>query len=623
MKRTILILCFVFIVNITFAQIYVENSAFIYNKGTVVYSKGDLVLKDLNSKFYLRNEGQFLQGTTGVSTNTGEGNLSVFQEGTSNNFSYNYWCSPVGKASPGVIITPGVSTNEDFGIALFNVPTTNIASNAATIDNVSYNGFTVPGTLSIASYWIFTYVTQSTYSGWVHNSGATTIAPGLGFTMKGVSGDDTTLGIGETEFNNPSVGALKDNQRYDFRGKPNDGDIATTVANTKLTLIGNPYPSAIDLSAFLTAELNCTGIAYFWEHDKSVNSHVLINYRGGYGTFSPVSRGGTGIYVPAKFYSYDITGTLLPLTVSSPNNVYERYFSPVGQGFMVEGNGVGPTVTMKNTYRVFQKENVLLSVFEKNSNSNATNTVDGDFLPPIMSVSGFDYTTVRTGDVPQIRFNTMLNNQAIKQMVLAFDDEATDGPDHAKDAKNPDSTSLDVNFVLNNEDYIISVIQFDENKRLPVSFKSTANATFKITVADIINFDQVNNVYLYDKETGIYHDIKNSIYEFVLPEGTFSDRFEITFKDAALSTDHAIKENVIIVQNNSNQQLIISNPNLLDIKSVMLFDIVGKQIFKKVNLGSKTSYEFSTASLSEGVYLVKMQSSDGQSIGQKILVSSK
>ena len=616
MKRTILILCVMLTVNITFAQLYVENSAFIFNKGTVVYSKGNLELKDVNSKFYLRNEGQFLQGTTGLSTNTGEGKLSVFQEGTSNNFSYNYWCSPVGKS------TLGVTTNEDFGIALFNVPTTNIDSNAATINPSSYNGFTVPGTLSIASYWIFTYVTEADYSGWVHNSGATTIAPGLGFTMKGVSGDDETLGIGEAQFNNPSTGALEDNQRYDFRGKPNDGNIEVDVAIGNMTLIGNPYPSAIDLKRFLEDEANCTGIAYFWEHDKNVNSHVLLNYRGGYGTYSPISRDGTGLYVPATFYSYDISGVVLPLTFTTPNNIYERYFAPVGQGFMVEGNGVGPTVTMKNEYRVFQKEDVLLSVFEKNS--NITNNINGDFLPPIMSVSGFDYTTVRTGDVPQIRFNTMLNNQAIKQIVLAFDSEATDGVDHAKDAKNPDSTPLDVNFILDNKDYIISVIQFDENKRLPVSFKATANASFKITVADILNFDQANNIYLYDKETGIYHDIKNSIYEFVLQQGTYSDRFEITFKDSnALGVANPIKENVMIVQNNTSQLLTVLNPNLMDIKSVLLFDITGKLLMDKTKLGSKSSYEFTTAPLPEAVYLVKIQTEDGQTIGQKIIVSSK
>ena len=607
MKYIIFIFIVLFSFNSVFAQIYVKDNSFIFNKGTVVYAKGNLELGGANSNFYLRNEGQFLQGTVGVSANKGIGKLSVFQEGTVNNFAYNYWCSPVGNAS-------AVSGNEDFGITMFTIPTSNTLSTAATISSATYNGSSSAGALTIASYWIFKFLSQSTYSGWVQSGAATNIAAGQGFTMKGTSGSDLT-NVGETTVNNPGSA-----QRYDFRGKPNDGDITITVADNNFTLTGNPYPSAIDLSAFLTDATNCTGIAYFWEHDKTVASHALLAYRGGYGTFSPISRGGTGIYVPAKFYSYDISGNLLPLTESSPNNSYARRFCPIGQGFMIKGNASGTTVTMKNSYRVFQKENVLNSVFERNA--TVSQTLNADFLPPIMSVSGFDYTTVSTAEVPQIRFNTLLNNQAIKQVVLAFDSDATDGVDHAKDAENNDVTTLDMNFLLNDKDYVISVIQFDENKRLPVSFKSTNNAFFKITVAQIINFEQANNIYLYDKVTNLYHDIKNAEYEFVLPQGTYNNRFEITFKNDALSASNPIRENLVVFQNNTNQLLTVSNPNLLDLKSFTLFDISGKKIFSHLNLGTNSSYAFSTAALSDGVYLAKIQCSDGKNKVQKIIVSS-
>lgn len=606
-KYIIFILSVLFSLNSAIAQIYVKDNSFIFNKGTVVYSNGNLELNGANSNFYLRNEGQFLQGTTTISTNKGIGKLSVFQEGTVNNFAYNYWCSPVGNAS-------AVSGNEDFGITMFTIPTTNTLSTAATISGATYNGSSSAGALTIASYWIFKFLSQSTYSGWVQSGAATNIGAGQGFTMKGTSGADIT-NVGETTVNNPGSA-----QRYDFRGKPNDGDITITVADNNFTLTGNPYPSAIDLSAFLTDATNCTGIAYFWEHDKTVASHALLAYRGGYGTFSPISRGGTGIYVPAKFYSYDISGNLLPLTESTPNNSYARRFCPIGQGFMIKGNASGTTVTMKNLYRVFQKENVLNSVFERNA--TVSQTLNADFLPPIMSVSGFDYTTVSTAEVPQIRFNTLLNNQAIKQVVLAFDSDATDGVDHAKDAENNDVTTLDMNFFLNDKDYVISVIQFDENKRLPVSFKSSNNASFKITAAQIINFEQANNIYLYDKVTDLYHDIKNAEYEFVLPQGTYNNRFEITFKNDALSASNPIKKDIVVFQNNTNQLLTVSNPNLLDIKSVTLFDISGKKIFSHLNLGTNSSYALSTAALSDGVYLAKIQWGDGKNKVQKIIVSS-
>ena len=123
MKYIIFIFIVLFSFNSVFAQIYVKDNSFIFNKGTVVYAKGNLEINGANSNFYLRNEGQFLQGTTSISTNKGIGKLSVFQEGTVNNFAYNYWCSPVGNAS-------AVSGNEDFGITMFTIPTTSKLSYA-------------------------------------------------------------------------------------------------------------------------------------------------------------------------------------------------------------------------------------------------------------------------------------------------------------------------------------------------------------------------------------------------------------------------------------------------------------------------------------------------------------
>ena len=610
LKLPLIVCVSIFFITNSYSQLFVSNNSYVFNKGTLIYDKGNLELNGANSNLYLRNEGQFLQGTSSTSTNKGVGKLSVFQEGTVNNFAYNYWCSPVGNAS----VATG---NEAFGITMLNVPTTKTSSNPVSILAINnYDGVSAVGSLSIAPYWIWKFLSSSTYSQWFQSASVSNILPGEGFTMKGVSGDDETLGIGEATFNNASTGVNKDNQRYDFRGKPNDGDITINVANGMQTLTGNPYPSAIDLSAFLTAAINCTGIAYFWEHDKTVNSHVLASYRGGYGTYSPVSRGGTGIYVPAKFYAYDTYGNQLGLT-SMPNNSYARYFSPIGQGFMIQGNGVGPTVTMKNSYRVYQKENVANSVFEKNVSSS----VNTGFLPEVQSVSGFDYTAVSTDQVPQIRFNTLLNNEAIKQVVLAFDESATDGVDHAKDARNPnDSAPMDMYFVLDNSDYIISVLEFDQNKRVPVGFKSNAIANVKITVADMINFNQADNVFLYDKITNIYHDIKNATYEFSIDSGVTNNRYEITFLDTALSNNNLISTTFSIVQNNDNQLLSVANPKSVDVKSVALYDVLGKLIFDKIDLGSKTSYEFSTANLSEGIYIVKLKTNDGQSIGQKIIV---
>jgi hypothetical protein len=181
----------------------------------------------------------------------------------------------------------------------------------------------------------------------------------------------------------------------------------------------------------------------------------------------------------------------------------------------------------------------------------------------------------------------------------------------------------DVYFFLENEKYVIEGVNFDVEKRIPLGVNVSGNSTFKFSLVGIFNFNEDQDVYLFDALDGSYSNLKQGDYEVSLTTGIYNNRFEITFKNEALSITNPIKENIIVVQNNASQQLVISNTTLMEIKSVILYDINGKLLFNKTKLDLKDSYEFSTASLSEAVYLVQIQSSDGQSFSQKIIVSSK
>ena len=598
MRIFLFIVCALFSFNSLFAQLYVSNNSYVYNKGTVVYARGNVELNGANSNFYLREEGQLVQGTTGASTNRGLGKVSVFQEGSVNNFAYNYWCSPVGNASATI-------GNEDFGITMLHVPTTNVLSTPATISSTTYNGTSGTGALTIASYWIFRFLSQVNYSNWVQSAAATNIAAGQGFTMKGTSGTDIT-NVGEITTNNPGSA-----QRYDFRGKPNDGNITVGVAANNFTLTGNPYPSALHVNAFLLDPLNadCTGVAYYWEQDKTVNSHALLAYRGGYGVFAPGGTGPTdyGVYVPAFFSSYNIDGTL-NVTGSSSGLAIERKYAPIGQGFMIKGRATGTpvSVTLRNAHREYYKEVGAYSQFERASNAVNENQ-------PI----GINSTS-------HIRLNTIINNANTRQMALTFSPNATDGVDRGIDGMSPDrDLTNDAYFFLDNEKYVIEGVNYDIDKRIPLGVNVSGNSTFKFSLVQVVNFSESQDIFLYDAFDGSYHNLKLADYEVSLPTGIYNNRFEITFKSEALSIANPINENIFVVQNNSSQQLQISNPTMMDLKSVTLYDVTGKLLFNKTKLQIKESYEFSTASLSDAVYLVKVQSMDGQSFSKKIIVSSK
>ncbi|MFV8368200.1 T9SS type A sorting domain-containing protein [Flavobacterium sp. LB2R40] len=584
------------------AQVYVSPNSYVFVNNEVVFIKQDLELNAANSFFYLRRDAQLLQGSSTIGTNKGLGNLSVFQEGTTNNFQYNYWCSPVGGNS-------AAAGNSPFGITQLKdiVDLTN-SNNPTILARNNYNGTASP--FAIAPYWVNKLIGTSSFSSWVQVGAISDINTGEGFTMKGTSGTNLITVNGVQ--NNPTS-----QQRYDFRGKPNDGTINIPVALGQFTLTGNPYPSAIDLSAFLTAATNSTGVAYFWEQDKTVSSHLITDYKGGYGTFSPLS--GSGIYVPATFYSYDGLGN--QGSSAGTGASYERRFSPIGQGFLISGLANG-FVQMKNNYRVFVKEGAAnFSQFNKNVNQNNTKS-NSKNSSSIQSVSGFDYSTLSLVPIPQIRLNTLMNNQGVRQLALAFIPEATDGIDHAMDAKSSsDNLQADVYFLLEGLEFVIDAINFDIDKKIPLGFKNLKQANYKITVNEIINFTALNAIYLHDKVKDLYYDIKNDFHEMELPAGVNNTQFEITFKNnLTLGVEDATHKNFIIYQDNNTKNLNISNPLQMDLATCGLYDIAGKLIFHKKDLGTGALFTFSTVGLSDGIYIVKIATKDKIQMGQKIII---
>ncbi len=582
--------------NLVQSQLYVGSTGSLFVKNELVYVTQDIDIQN-NGFLYLRNEAQLIQGTTGTSTNKGLGKLSVFQEGTSDNFDYNYWCSPVGNASATV-------GNENFGITQFHVPTSATASNPAMMVT-GYDGTASAASLSIASYWIWKFLSGVNYSEWVQTAAASTIAAGQGFTMKGTAGADPVT-VGEATANNPGG-----SQRYDFRGKPNDGTITVSVAADKLTLTGNPYPSALHVNAFLLDPSNtdCTGIAYYWEQDKTVNSHVLSNYQGGYGTYSPIGTGLTtyGVYVPATFNTYNNDGTLNVVGASSGLAIQRKY-APIGQGFMIKGKATGTpvAVSLKNVHRSYYKEADVYSQFERGTGAANQDEIE--------KAAGDPFAV--------IRLNATMNNQFTKQLALVFLPTATDGVDRGIDALSPSEESLpnDVYFVLDENKYVIQGTDFEVSKRIPIGIKAGNSSSFTFEASLIENVEATQPIYLYDGADGSYHNIKNNPFTLVLGEGVYNNRFQITFTTTLSNNPVAVNSNIRITQQSSSQTVEVANPTAEAIQSIAIYDLSGKQLVYQSPVGNTSSYSFSTSGFADGLYIVEVKTIDNQQVVQKIIV---
>ncbi|MDI9309082.1 MAG: T9SS type A sorting domain-containing protein [Limnohabitans sp.] len=222
---------------------------------------------------------------------------------------------------------------------------------------------------------------------------------------------------------------------------------------------------------------------------------------------------------------------------------------------------------------------------------------------------------------PHIKINTLLNNQAVRQIAMIFMDNALDGYDPA-DTESADIGNLpyDMYFYLANSEFIHDARKFNINNKYAIGFKCNTAAVFRMKAVEIVNFDQAQNVYLHDKLTDEYFNIKNSDVTINLPAGVNNTRYELTLTNNTLETYNNFKNNFDIYQDNCNSLLTIRNPDLVNISNIKLFDIQGKLIFEKKDLEVNSLYQFNTNSLNQGIYIVKMITKSNQEITKKTAI---
>ncbi len=596
--------------SISFAQLFVQpnttsgTDSYVYVKDQILFVEQDVSLvANTNdpttvASIYLREGAQLIQGATSSLNGAGNGLLSVYQNAPNDDaWDYTYWCSPVG--SP---LNP-VTGNQNFGILRVH-DSLGVTNSAVTLTTSAHNGIVNP--LTISTRWLYRYPAGGPF---ISIYAGNNVPVGYGFTMKG-------------------VGVVNHDQTYDFRGRPNNGDIPVAVTINNSTLSGNPYPSALDLNAMFHDAAN-TEINNFlyWDEDRTVPSHFYIDNKGGYGTWVPDTGSydptGTipGTYTAATFFNYDNGGNPIGSTGTNGSN-YERRFAPIGQGFMINADAAGDnTVVIKNSHRRYIKEGTL-SDFRSPENQNRT---------PITTSSGGGGEDYRT---PHLRIYTDFQGSHFRDMVLNFSDHATDGYDRGFDALHPnDGAQADAYFLIgpenNRKKYVIQGVKFELEKRIPIAFTLNAQRKFAVAAVEEVKMNNTR-AYLYDQELNTYKQITGGEKaEQILPAGTYDDRFFIVFRSEIPTTSHGnglreqILASVSFFQNNPASQLEISNPDGYEIKSASIYDMSGKLVLSENNVGNQSHFTFYTGNLSNGVYLVKLLTKDDIQIDYKTIVNNR
>ncbi len=646
-----------------FSQLFVRpnptssTDSYVYVTDEILFVEQDVNLEintndaDTQASIYLRDEAQLIQGAT-ASNNDGTGFLSVQQVNpVSDAWDYTYWCAPVGNPTLG----GGTAGNKNFGILHFYEPDDPMVSKTnATVANFTplYNGFNDPG-LTISRRWIYTHTLPGTEAegNYQFRGQNYTIPAGYGFTMKGVN-NGTTLP------NNAGSGDGNHDQDYDFRGRPNNGTFNYTVdgpnptnpnLNTGLmTLAGNPYPSAIDLAMVITDNPN-VGAIWFYDEDRGIDSHYYSQKRYGYTTWintggsdinpSFPADGTTGTYAAAVFKEWDASGgNGGGGTGGTGDNTLIRRFAPIGQGFMLIGNGSGTTAHIDNSMRVFRKESEGYSDFRTNeaTNPNDTNRSGGWWDDGWTDPGDPDPDPLPDPNrVPELRIVTEFTNSHQREMVLLFHNEATLDYDHGMDGMHPMDATSEIYFPINHNGvespYVIQTVPFDTNLHIPIDLKvSTFKGKIYMKIVEEINFN--GSAYLYDNLYESYAEITggNEASFDIYEAGEYEERFYIVFESRREAFDNSkgtlLKEetraNVNFFQNNPLKQLEILNPEGYDIKSAMIYDMAGKLVINKTNLGNNSIVTLPTSNLADGIYLVQLTTSENINIDYKMIIKN-
>ncbi|NNK69610.1 MAG: LamG domain-containing protein, partial [Flavobacteriaceae bacterium] len=539
----------------------------------------------------LMGESQLVQDEGSILDVASAGKLERDQQGTSNMYNYNYWSSPVSPVNTS-------ANNLDYTVDGVLNDGTNSSSPVKLQWTNSYdaNAATNPKTLS--RRWIYSYedFPENSYSNWNYLNETGSLSVGVGYTMKG-------SGAGGSE------------QNYVFIGKPNNGTITNSISSGYQTLVGNPYPSAIDADEFIKDNVNGTGngsidgTIYFWEHYNSNITHILEDYEGSYSAYN--LTGGVSIVIPDGISGQ---GT----SAKTPG----RYI-PVGQGFFVTASTTGGNVAFNNDQRIFMREAVNTSVFMEANNQNA---FFNDNVGDIESLEDMEETPAV---IQRIRLSFVGPDGLRRPLLLGFtsDNAATDGFDYGYDALHSDEFNNDLFFMIDNDKYVIQGVgQFNNSKQYPLGMFLDQNGSVKVQLDDTENFGTAIDVFIYDSELNTYTLLNETDFNLDLDTGDYTNRFFVTFKSVDESSDESteleetsdledtsdLEEEELDSQSikflQSTNEIFITGIQAQEINSVKLINLLGQNVMNWNNLNSLNSSEIrlSVQRITTGQYIIQV-----------------
>jgi hypothetical protein len=420
--------------------------------------------------------------------------------------------------------------------------------------------------MTSANDTFYSFNNAATPQDWAYATPSTLMAAGVGYIARTKIGSTgwTTLGSAYT---------------INFIGKPNNGNVPVTLINNGSTnidnLISNPYPSAIDIALFRNDIDNkdfLTGNFYFWTHNTALD--------------------GSNNYQASDYAILNVALGASVATSPSGATPLSLQYVAAGQGFFAEAAGSGGIATFKNDHRVA---------------SNNTNNF-------------YRTSTVNNGAASDKLWLNLSNNIGLfKQQLVAYTQNATIAYDQNYDAKSFEgNTDIDFYSIIPTKKLAIqSRPNFTTSDLVELGYKASVSGNYTIAIdhSDGL-FANRQAVFLQDNLLGLDYDLTTASYNFSTAAGTFDNRFILKYSSALATTAHDYLNNSVSVAFD-NKDLKIKSVSE-DIKSVAIFDLLGRKVYFKNNNSAK-DFIASKLSMSNQTMIIKIELSSGAIITRKML----
>ena len=371
-----------------------------------------------------------------------------------------------------------------------------------------------------------------------------------------------------------------------INGVPNNGVINVPIVVSGLNvlnLIGNPYPSGVNINSFMSNATNSTkvgGTIYLWTHNTAITNtqytgsdYAVYNYLGGTGTAAATNPG--------------VNSTV-------PNGIIAA-----AQGFFIKGINTGGTAIFNNSMRVAGTAAQFYRTNEEGAETPETSEVI---------------------EKHRIWLELKNNEGAYKQTLIGYAETATDGRDRLFDGDAVDGGNVVGLYSLLGANALAiqgKSLPFTNSDVVPIGYKSNLAGGFEINLADFDGLFASQDIFLEDKLLNVIHNLKSGSYAFSTLAGTFNDRFELRYTNSSLGIDSPeLDENAVIVYKNSTG-IHINSGNII-MKSIKIIDMRGRLIFEKTAINENEAL-ISNLNIAEEVLIVQITSVDNKVINKKIV----